>query len=264
MTTPEGDTLDTESFEAVFERGYGWRARIGHLNPSLVDESIAKQFYQMAPNGVTLVQTSLRVAEVTEVGIRSALERAEEAAVELAKELPDCIIVGGSPTAVLGGYGSDIQLSERLEKLTGIPTTFAQTAAVEAMRLLNMRRLAVVTPNRFRDVWNAPLIKFLEASGFEVAAIRSHPADDRGHLGFVEQLPPKTMYQLAIATYGDAPNVDGIYMPAAPSPVVDTIELLEKNLQTKVVTSCQATLWKGMRMAGLETKIEGYGSLLRM
>ncbi len=33
--------------------------------PGIVDETISKQFYRMAPAGVTLVKTSLNVRELT-------------------------------------------------------------------------------------------------------------------------------------------------------------------------------------------------------
>lgn len=37
--------------ENLLENGYGWRARIGFLSPGIVDESLSRQFYRMAPPG---------------------------------------------------------------------------------------------------------------------------------------------------------------------------------------------------------------------
>jgi maleate cis-trans isomerase len=251
-------------FQGVFENGYGHRARIGHLNPCLVDETVGAQFYRMAPLGVTLVQTSLQVDELTERGIMAAIDRAENAAIALAKEAPDCIIVGGSPTAVVGGFGSDQRLCERLEQVTGIPTTSSQAAAIEAMRLLGMKRVVIATPQPFDEGWNRRLTEFLEASGFTVVRIGNLPADSRGHLGYVEQTPPQLEYELVLRTFREAgEDVDGIYLPGAPSPVVDLIEVVERELGTTVVSSGQAALWKGMRMAGCDGTVSGYGKLLR-
>lgn len=256
--------FEGQEFHGVFDNGYGYRARIGHLNPCLVDETVGAQFYRMAPPGVTLVQTSLRVDAVTEAGINAAIARSEDAAIALAKEKPDCIIVGGSPTAVVGGHGSDRRLCERLEQVTAIPTTSSQAAAIEGMQALGMKRIAVATPQPFNGGWNSRLTDFLEASGFSVARIGHLPADSRGHLGYVEQTPPRLEWELVLRTFEESGAVDGIYLPGAPSPVVDLIEPLERTLDTNVVSSGQAALWKGMQMAGADIKVDGYGKLLRL
>jgi maleate isomerase len=253
---------EKRGFEESFEKGYGWRARIGHLNPALIEETVAKQFYRMAPDGVTLVQTSLRVESVTREGILAAIGRAEEAAIELAKELPNCIIIGGSPVAVIGGPGSDTPLVERIGQLTGIPTTSSQAAAIEAMRLLGMERVVVVAPTPFTEDWRIRVAEYLGSADIEVLRIVSVGEGERGHLGLVEQRAPKEIYELALRVFGEADGADGIYFPGAPSPSVDVIQPLESELGTKVVASLQATLWKGMRMAGVDVTVDGYGELL--
>ena len=42
---------------------YGWRARFGLLQPSLVCDTNAYEFYLMAPPGVQLLLTSLGIVE---------------------------------------------------------------------------------------------------------------------------------------------------------------------------------------------------------
>jgi maleate isomerase len=242
----------------LLEHGYGWRARIGFLSPGVVDESLSRQFYRMAPPGVTLVRTSLGVTAITPEEITDAVARAEAAARQLAREHPDCIIIGGSPTVVIGGYGADEELSRRLEAVTGIATSAAQTAAVQAFRLLGAERIAVATP--FPDPFPGLLRDFLEQSGFTVAALGNLGVDYRK----LTSTPLRAGYELGKRVYGEAGRADVLYFPGAPFPIVDAIDLLEQELGVTVISSLQATLWKGLRLAGASGEpVTGYGRLLR-
>ncbi|GAA5199889.1 aspartate/glutamate racemase family protein [Rugosimonospora acidiphila] len=245
--------------DRLFSDGYGWRARIGFLSPGAVDESSSRQFYRMAPPGVTIVRTALGVTDITPDQINEALSRAEDAARRLARTEPNCIILGGSPTVVVGGYGSDNVLVERIGRASGIQTSAAQSAAVEAMRLLGMRRIAVVTP--FPDPFPELLREFLVKSGFEVPALDSLGVEYRK----LRMAPLRAGYELARRTFEAAGGADGIYFAGAPFPVADIIDRLERELNTTVVSSMQCTLWKGLRMSGATAgvKIDGYGRLLR-
>ena len=251
-------SMSEENLRMLLERGYGWRARIGFLSPSIVDETLSRQFYRMAPEGVTLVRTSLGMVELTVDAQRSAVARVEAAAKELMKEGPDCIVLGGSPTVVVDGFGADVAWSEKIEQVTGIPSSAAQTAAIEGMRLLGMRRIVVTTP--FPDTINKMLHEFLERSGFEIAGLSTLGVDFRS----LTHQPLGAGNELAKRTFIEAGGADGIYFPGAPFPVVDIIESLERELKTTVVSSGQATLWKGLQLSGAgDVTVDGFGKLLR-
>lgn len=246
-----------DEYPDLFESGYGWRARIGFLSPGLVDETVSRQFYRMAPPGVTMVRTSLGVTALTTNEINEALGRAEAAARTLATARPDCIILGGSPTVVIGGFGYDRELCDVIENASSIPSSTAQTAAIEAFQQLGVTRLAVATP--FPQPFPAMLTEFLQRSGLEVLAVDSLPVDYRD----LTMTPLRAGYELARRTFEVAGTAQAIYFPGAPFPVADLIEPLEKELRTTVVSSMQATMWKGLRMAGAtDVVIRGYGRLL--
>ena len=248
------ETLSSE----LLEHGYGWRARIGFLRPGIVDESLACQFYQMAPRGVTIVQTTLGVTALTTDEITSALDRAKEAAQLLAQRHPDCIILGGSPTVVIGGYDSEEDLRRSVEQASGIQTATAQTAAVEALRSLKISRLVVATP--FPEPFPSMLKAYLERSGFSVLAIDSLDVDYRE----LTKVPLKFGYELAKRLFRATDGAEGIYFPGAPFPVAGIIESLEQELNTTVVSSMQASLWKGLLMSGVTgVQVDGFGRLLR-
>lgn len=250
--------IESGEIDALLAGGYGWRARIGFLSPGAVDESLSRQFYRMAPAGVTMVRTSLGVTKLTEDEVESSIDRAAAAATLLKRAAPGCIVLGGSPTVVTGGFGSDETLAKRITEVAGIQTTTAQTAAVEAMRKLGMKRIALATP--FPDVFNVKLRAFLTASGFEVASLQHLTGDYRD----LTMTPLRAGYELGRAAFKEAGDADGLYFPGAPFPIVDVIDVLEHELNTTVVSSMQCTLWKGMQMCGVkDLPVAGYGRLLR-
>jgi Arylmalonate decarboxylase len=157
-------------YQELLKKGYGHIGRVGFLSPGIIDETLSGQFYRMAPPGVTLVQTSLELKDVTIDEVNAALARTEKAAAELGKYRPDCIVFGGSPTVAVPGHGSDKVIVERIERASGRRAFAAQAAAIEALQRYGAKKLALATP--FPDNVNALVKDFLEKSGFEILSIR--------------------------------------------------------------------------------------------
>ncbi|MBI3079178.1 MAG: hypothetical protein HYY85_19675, partial [Deltaproteobacteria bacterium] len=59
--------------------GYGWRGRIGFVLPTF-DDGITYEFYRMAPAGVVVVATSLRLHRLTLENIEAASNQFDAAA----------------------------------------------------------------------------------------------------------------------------------------------------------------------------------------
>jgi len=236
---------------------YGWRARIGFIGPQTVAENTTYQFYRIVPEGVLHVVYPLGISELTRGEVEQALKRIDAAITELARRRVDIIVLGGSPPVVVGGFGYDQQFIQRAAQLTTIPATTSQTAAVEALRFLGVRRLAVATP--FTDELNGLLQDFLERSGFAVAAIKGLNVP----LVEVAHQPLAASYRLAKETFALAPQADAVYIPGASLPVVENIHTLEQDLKVPVVTSLQAMIWHTFRILRIGGPIEGFGRLLR-
>ena len=208
-------------------------------------------------HGVTLVRTSLELKDVTVEEVNAALERTVKASTELGKYKPDCIIFGGSPTVAVPGRGFEKAVVERIEKASGRKAFSAQVAAIEALQKHGARKLALATP--FPDNVNAMVKEYLEKSGFEILSIRGSgvPYVD------LTRTPLQKSWELGKRVFEEAKTADALYFPGAPQPCVDIIDALEKELDTFVISSLQATLWKGLQTIGYNVPIAGYGKLLR-
>ena len=85
---------------------YGWRARIGFVTPSPGHENNGYEFYLMAPDGVTIVMTSLHVTQLTQQQYDDAVSRMDVAVAELEDRRVDSIIQAGVPLVVTRGGAS--------------------------------------------------------------------------------------------------------------------------------------------------------------
>src|SRR6266498_4923901 len=95
---------------------YGWRARIGLLQPTLVSDNNPFEFYLMAPPAVQLVLTSLGLEETTPENYERALAHVETPVGRIVARGVDAIIQSGVPPLVLRGWGIEEELRERVAK----------------------------------------------------------------------------------------------------------------------------------------------------
>ena len=90
----------------------------------------------------------------------------EKFALDLARVGVDYMYLGGTALFTYKGVGSDLEVIERIESLTGIPATTSVTAEIEALRKLNIKKIVHISPHRDEVILKTKT--FLNASGFEV------------------------------------------------------------------------------------------------
>lgn len=237
-------------------RGYGWRARLGHVYPAVVAETFMTEFFRIVPEGVTLAQNHLVIESLNEKeGLEKSLALIDQCALWLAKRQVDIITVGGSPMIRLMGPGSDHILIDRLEKKCGIPISTSQTAAVEAFKHLDVHRIAVASP--YFPHQDAQVKQFLETSGFEVVSIKGLSVE----IDKIHALPLETSYVHARQVFREGPSAEAVYIPCAHF-AVPYLKELEEDLQVPVVNSLTAMLWHNFTILKMKPSIKEHGRLL--
>ena len=79
----------------------------------------------------------------------------------------------------------------------------------------------------------------------------------------IRRLPIPVEYNVARKTYlAAATKPDGIYIPCGGWGSIHNIELLEKDLDTTVVTWLNAMIWSSLRRGKVAGAIHGFGKLL--
>ena len=241
---------------------YGWRARIGFVTPSPGHENNGYEFYLMAPDGVTIVMTSLHVTELTQQQYNDAVSRMGVAVAELQDRRVDSIIQAGVPLIVTRGWGFEEKLLAEVAQQTAIPMATDIGACIRGMRTLGMKRVVMLTP--FDESMHRQLTEYVGHAGIEVVATRSlWPSDEAGmsrRYG-VSTLPLAEPYHAAKDLYLSTPSADGIWITGALMPSVAIIDSLERDLGAPVVSSMQAMMWAGLGLARVKAEVAGYGRL---
>ena len=219
---------------------YGWRARIGRINPS--PETVGdEEWRRLCPDGTTVVSTRMFIERVDRDGLTEMVGHVERAAKELATARPKVILMAGTAGAFNGGPGFDQALIKRIEDAAGVPATTTMTAVLEALDALGIQRVAVAT-SYIRPV-DEDLARVLRAAGKDVAAIRG-----MGILKSIDMgdILPEATYAFAREMLMAAEDrTDGCLISCGNLRSLEAIERLEADFDLPVVTSNQAGLWQG-------------------
>jgi maleate isomerase len=241
---------------------YGYRARIGYTSPPIVTEVFPYEFYKMAPEGVTLVLTTLMVARHTpESGeAEESWQHSLRAAREMARAGVDIIVLGGAPV-VYGGGGEGVgDRIAALSKELGVPVTDSGTAYHQADLALGARLVGAIT---YASAPGSP--DHLSSPGnpeHEKARIiaTGYAGRDFIDVGRIDSAIPM---QMARDLKRDHPEIDTIHLGSLHWACGAIIEQVEQGLSVNVVQGGQAILWWALRSLGIEERIDGYGRLLR-
>jgi maleate isomerase len=247
----------------------GWEAtvRIGVLVPH-ADVGPESELRAMAPPSVAIHATRVPFGAMAAGGamdptiplapVRAFAEppHVDDAAELLADAPLDAIAYGFTSSAYVIGSEGEAEMIARLEQRTrGIPVVAACRAAVEGLRVLGARRIALVDPPWFDVELNALGRQYYESVGFEV--VYSSPCGLPSEQAKITPSDLHAWLSEHIPTDADAIVVGGNGFRA-----VGVISALEEDLERPVVTANQALLWATLRAADIDPgSVSDYGRL---
>jgi maleate cis-trans isomerase len=240
---------------------YGYRARIGYCSPPFVTEAFCHEFYRMAPAGVTLMIKTLSIKSLTHEKTRESMEESHARSVEAAKYMADAgadvVVLGGNPINQTRGMENLDTLCDALSREIGTKVVTSSQAQMQALKALGARKVATVHP--FLESQNADHEKSMRNLGYEPAGVIAcgYTVQDLG------RVPGELALTLSRRVKQEHPEADTIHPSCAHWATAHAIDQIERELDVNVMTSQQAILWKALRAAGIDDRIEGYGRLLR-
>ena len=105
--------------------------------------------------------------------------------------------------------------------------------------------------------------KYFESQGLTVTA-------DEGIILFEAQQRLRHMNLVTeadvekLTEHIDSPDAEAIFLSCGDMAALGIVDELERALGKPVVTSVQATFWGALRAAGIDDRIDGFGTLLAM
>ena len=247
----------------------GWEAtvRIGILTPH-ADVGPESELQAMAPPGVAIHAARVPFGGMAAGGamdptiplvpVRAFAEPpgVDNAAELLAAAPLNAIAYGFTSSAYLIGVEGEAEMIARLERRTrGIPVVAACQAAMEGLRVLGAKLIALVDPPWFDAELNGLGRRYYESAGFEV--VYSAPCGLPSDQAKITSADLHAWVSEHVSTDADAVVLGGNGFRA-----VGTIAALEEDLGRPVVTANQALLWAALRVADADPgSVSDYGRL---
>ena len=239
---------------------YGWRARVGKLNPTIVASTFVYEFYKVVPPGVMLLTRNLSVKDVRDpADLDASVALMEEAVKELKRAGADLILGAGIPVLLSAGVNGNEKILKLLADLSGLPSITTLSSAVDAFRRLEVHRIAIATAYGKPEL-GEKLADFMKAQDFEVVRLSTIETG----LASIEKpkLDFSFVYQYGKKVFREAEGAQALYFPSSAWPTVEYVEYLERDIGVPVVSSSLAAIWNSLRVLDIHEPIRGYGRLL--
>jgi maleate isomerase len=228
-----------------------WKKKLGFIVPSW-NTVMEYECQRLAPEGVSVHFTRITHTNDDEETLLHMIHDVPALAELLAHAKLDAICFGCTGGSFVRPT-MDREITDVIEKTTGIPATTTATALVEAMREMKVSRVAIASP--YPKWLNERLASFLAGKGIEV--VRETGLD----VECPAFLPPER--SKALAREVDCPEADGVFISCTNFRSLEGIEALEAELGKPVLTSNTTAMWHTLRRAGFHGLSRQGGSLLR-
>jgi len=230
-----------------------WKARLGmvDLASGLTGE---EEMHAILPEDVLLLTT--RVLNSNTISLSALSEMQEDmvrAVGTITPEEPLDVVIYCCTSGTIA-IGED-RLRELIQSVRpGVAFTNPFTAAVEALRHIDARRVSLLAPytvevtSYMRDAF--------QRKGFEIPYVTTYGLELDSEICQVSHDDI-----LATAREQCVQGVDALFISCTGLRVVSLIEKIEKTLGLPVVTSNQAMAWHALRLAGYNHNLTGFGQL---
>lgn len=233
------------------------RARIGYSAVAYVTELLPKYFYQIVPDGVLMQFLTLQISEHTQDQLESVYEQGVKAADSFARAGADVIIMGGAPTNISHGKENLDKVLKEMAQKYGVPVSSSSVAQRNALRAVGAKKIGTINPAVPRKIGDSASGSM---EGGMVLLGRKHA---NAKLEDYNRIPPEKALALGRELMREQPEIDTLIFGCPHWATIPAIEPLEKEFGINVVTALQAIIWEGMRLAGVNDKVQGYGRLFR-
>ncbi len=238
---------------------YNWRARIGYILPAQSVEALPRDFWKMAPSGVSCVWSFAGIREIDMSEVEAAIGRLQRAAEELHDHNVDVVHIGGLPMVTLKGPESEKPLVNQVRTwCPGKPVTTDFSAQMNAIRAFGANKVVLVSPNT--AAVTESYRRSAEAVGIRVLHVECHDSPRRG----IPLISHREIYHACAQAMHAAPQAELLWAPCGNYNILDLIEVLESDFGVPVVTANQTSFWWDFVLLHLNTsEITGFGRLFQ-
>ena len=236
---------------------YGHRARIGYTSPPLTTEIFPYEFYQIVPDGVTLVLTTLAIVVRSKDEVAASYDISMKAAREMAAAGVDIVCLGGVPINLSKGHANAEQMIVDLEAELNVKVSTSTSAQAKAAKVLGCKKVVVAQPYELSETGR--IASYAAHFGCEVLGATGWGSA----FNQIGRIPRHAAIEMGRKLMRAHPDADSILLPSPHWPTADALDTLEREFGVNVMAAHQAIVWDGLRRCGVNDRIAGFGRLLR-
>jgi arylmalonate decarboxylase len=166
------------------------------------------------------------------------------------------LVILAQTSASLFADDYDDVVTKRMSAAAGVPSVTSAQAVGRAVRALDARRIAIVSP--YSDAVNERAARyFKDKHGLDTVALEGFGATDAYAIG---KLGPQNARD-AFARI-DRPEIEVLVVPDGNFPTMSSIAAWEREFGKPVVTTNQASFWAVLRTFHSADRLPGFGRLL--
>jgi maleate cis-trans isomerase len=234
---------------------FGARKRIGYIGPTVM-EVVPYEFYQFAPPGIGLVGVTCNIDDWSADYFDKALAQVTTAAEYLGSRGVDYIIHGGGPLVVARGKGYEDIIVRDIEAAAKVPATTGVRSAMEALRHIGARRVALASP--YPERHNVAMGGYLASHGFEIVRAEGMDVPFKA----LQNVTPAEIATFARGVLARADGCDALYLPCPQWQAAQIVDAIEQETGIPAVAYTHANAFVAFRTLGITDPIRGHGRLL--
>ena len=170
----------------------------------------------------------------------------------LPDEKLDCVVYGCTSGTIAAGYDS-IKKKIELAK-PGAKVTTPSTAASNALKKLNVNKVAIFTP--YSKKLNNEVVDYFKKEDFIVT---SNSYFDISIDCDIAKIDPDYLYE--VISNMDLGDAEAVFLSCTNLPALSIVDKLEKKLNKIVLCSNQVLIWDTLQSIGKNNSIQGFGKL---
>ena len=170
----------------------------------------------------------------------------------LPDEKLDCVVYGCTSGTIAAGYDS-IKKKIELAK-PGAKVTTPSTAASNALKKLNVSKVAIFTP--YSKKLNDEVVNYFKKEDFIVI---SNSYFDISIDRDIAKIDPDYLYE--VISNMDLGDAEAVFLSCTNLPALSIVDKLEKKLNKIVLCSNQVLIWDTLQSIGRNNSIQGFGKL---
>ena len=244
------------NFQPIFDQGPHHRAQLGFIVVANADLT-ERDMFMMCPEQIGLHFTRVKMPEICSIDSLASMEENLDNAIDtLMPARKDVDVICYNCTAgsfVIGEENISKKISAKQEN---VKATTLLTGVKHALQAMNINKIALGTA--YTDDINQLEQEYFANQGIDcVSNIGLSLKTDMA----MNKVSPKSL--LDFAKHVDRPDAQAIFISCGALRSIEILEEAEQILGKPVLVSNQTSLWHCLRLAGIEDKIKGYGSLFR-